>query len=141
MINFTPSTLDDVEQLTEWIAHDPYHFHQGQPEWWLSEAQGSLLAFCLTDAQGPLTYVRLDAEGEYVRIHTQFAPESVVSKRRLVVGMIYAVKCLIQLYKNNGAKGLVFNSVNPSLVGFMGKHLGFNPVGDDDYRLDFEGQQ
>jgi hypothetical protein len=136
---FTESTLADVEQLTEWIAHDPYHFHQGQPEWWLSGAQGSLLAFCLMDARGPLTYVRLDAEGEYVRIHTQFAPESVVSKRRLVVGMIYAVKCLIQLYKSNGAKGLVFNSVNPSLVGFMGKHLGFKSIGDDDYVLDFEG--
>ncbi len=140
-MNFSQSTLDDIQQLTEWIAHDPYHFHLGQPEWWLSGAEGSLLAFCLMDAQGPLTYVRLDAEGEYVRIHTQFAPETVVSKRRLVVGMIWAVRCLIELYKGEGKKGLVFNSVNPSLTGFMDKHLGFKSVGNDDYRLDFEDKQ
>jgi len=137
-MNFTPSTLDDIEQLTEWIAHDPYHFHLGQPEWWLSGAEGSLLAFCLMDARGPLTYVRLDSEGEYVRIHTQFAPETQVSKRRLVVGMIWAVKVLIEVYKAQGHKGLIFNSVSPGLIGFMDKHLGFKSIGNDDYRLDFE---
>lgn len=137
MISFSASTLSDIEQLTEWIAHDPYHFHQGHPEWWLSEAEGSLLAFCLMDNRGPLAYARLDAEGEYVRINTQFAPESVVSKRRLVVGMIWAVRCLIKLYKGGAVKGFVFNSVNPSLIGFMDKHLGFKSIGSDDYRLDF----
>jgi hypothetical protein len=91
------------------------------------------------DGKGPLAYVRLDAEGEYARIHTQFAPESIVSKRRLIVGMIQAVKSLIEYYRS-GRKGLVFNSVNPSLVAFMSKHLGFKSIGQDDYRLDFEGQ-
>lgn len=138
MMKFSPSTLDDIEQLTEWIAHDPYHFHLGQPEWWLSGTEGSLLSFCLSDNRGPITYVRLDAEGEYVRIHTQFAPEIEVSKRRVVVGVIWAVRCLIELYKSEGKKGLVFNSVSPSLIGFMDKHLGFKSVGSDDYRLDFE---
>jgi hypothetical protein len=138
MIKFTPSTYEDLEQLGEWILHDPYHFHLGQPEWWLTGAAGSLLAFCLMDDRGPLTYVRLDEEGEYVRIHTQFAPKTEVSNRRLVVGMIYAVKSLIKLYESEGKKGLVFNSVSPSLIGFMDKHLGFKSVGNDDYRLDFE---
>jgi hypothetical protein len=130
----------DLDQLNLWISVDPYHFHQGQPEWWLSGAEGSLLSFCLMDDRGPLTYVRLDAEGEYVRIHTQFAPQFVVSKRRLVIGMIHAVRSLIELYKSAGKKGLVFNSVNPSLVAFMDKYLEFKSVGDDDYRLDFEEQ-
>jgi hypothetical protein len=137
MIDFSPSTPEDIEQIQEWAAHDPYHFHQGQPEWWLGD--GALLAFCLMDKKGPLAYVRLDEEGEYARIHTQFAPELVVSKRRLVTGMIQAVKSLIEYYKH-GKKGLVFNSVNPSLIAFMGKYLGFKPIGQDDYRLDFEGQ-
>lgn len=140
-MEFTPSTFDDIEQLTEWISHDPYHFHQGQPEWWLTGMDDSLLAFCLMDERGPLCYVRLDAEGEYVRIHTQFAPLSVVSKRRLVVGMIQAIRTLTDLYKTNGSKGLVFNSVSPSLITFLEKHLGFKPVGNNDFRLDFEGQQ
>lgn len=138
MINFSPSTLIDLEQLTEWISHDPYHFHLGQPEWWLTGAEGSLLSFCLMDGKGPVAYVRLD-EGDDIRIHTQFAPETVVSKRRLVVGMIQAVRALIGLYKDTSARGLVFNSINPSLIAFMDKHLGFKSVGNDDYRLDFEG--
>lgn len=137
-MNFTPSTFDDIEQLTEWIAHDPYHFHLGQPEWWLSGANGSLLSFCFTDEKGPLVYARLDLEGEYIRIHTQFAPETVVSKRRLIVGMIQGIRTLIEVYKTQGYKGFIFNSVNPSLFGFMDKHLGFKSIGNDDYRLDFE---
>ncbi len=140
MIRLTETTPQDVEQLSEWIQADPYHFHQGQPQWWLTGMDGSLLAFCLMDERGPLSYVRLDAEGQHVRIHTQFAPESVVSKRRLVVGMIQAVRILIDLYKSEGFKGLIFNSVNPSLIAFMDKHLGFKSVGNNDYRLNFEGQ-
>jgi len=139
MIKLTPSTPDDIEQIKEWTLHDPYHFHQGQPEWWLTAAEGSLLAFCLMDSKGPLTYVRLDTEGEYVRIHTQFAPESVVSKRRLIVGMIWNIEVLIALFKDY--KGLIFNSVSPSLIAFMSKKFGFKPVGNDDYRLDFEVQK
>lgn len=141
MIQFSPSLNDDIQQIVEWTAHDPYHFHQDQPEWWLTNADGSLLAFCLMDARGPLSYVRLDAEGEYVRIHTQFAPRAVVSRGRLVVGMIQAIKALTETYKQFGAKGLVFNSINPALVAFMEKNLEFKSVGNDDYRLDFEEQQ
>jgi hypothetical protein len=140
MINLSSSNEGDLEQLNEWIAHDPYHFHQGQPEWWLTGAPGSLLAFCLMDKKGPLAYVRLDAEGEYIRIHTQFAPETEVSKRRLVVGMVKCLEKLIELYKSAGKRGLVFNSVSPSLIAFMDKHLGFKSVGSDDYQLNFEGQ-
>jgi hypothetical protein len=139
MIKLDPSTQADVEQITEWAQHDPYHFHQGQPEWWLTGAPGSLLAFCLMDQRGPLAYVRLDEEGEYVRIHTQFAPEEVVSKRRLVVGMVKCLEKLIELYKAS-RKGMVFNSTSPTLIAFMDKHLGFKSVGSDDYQLNFEGQ-
>ena len=137
MINFSESTESDVSQIVEWTAHDPYHKHQGQPEWWLTG--NGLLAFCLQDSKGPLTFVRLDEEGEYVRIHTQFAPESVVSKRRLVVGMCECLKKLIPLYKET-KKGMIFNSINPSLIAFMDKYFGFKSVGSDDYRLDFEVQ-
>lgn len=140
MINFSPSTENDLEQLTEWIQHDPYHFHLGQPEWWLTGVKDSLLAFCLMDGRGPLTYVRLDNEGEYVRIHTQFAPEAVVGKRRLIVGMIQCMEQLIRLYTPS-KMGMVFNSVSPTLIAFMSKKFGFKPVGNDDYQLDFEGQE
>jgi hypothetical protein len=139
MINFSPSTVEDIPQLSEWIQHDPYHFHQGQPEWWMTGSEGSLLAFCLMDARGPLAFVRLDEEGEYVRIHTQFAPRDVVSRHRLVLGMLQCMESLIELYKGS-KKGMIFNSINPSLVAFMCKRLHFTSIGSDDYRLDFEVQ-
>jgi hypothetical protein len=137
MINLSPSTAADLEQIKRWAVQDPYHFHQGQPEWWLTDAPGSLLAFCLMDQRGPLSYVRLDLEGEYVRIHTQFAPDDVASKRRLVVGMMQCIHALIGYFKG-GTKGLVFNSISPTLIAFMDKHLGFKPIGGGDYRLLFE---
>lgn len=139
MINFLASAAENLPQIVEWTSADPYHKHQGQPEWWLTG--NGLLAFCVYDAQGPLTYVRLDEEGEYIRVHTQFAPESVVSKHRLVVGMLEGFAKLIERYKNEGKKGMIFNSVSPTLIAFMGKKFKFQPVGSDDYRLDFEGQQ
>lgn len=139
MIHFSESTVEDIPQLNEWIIHDPYHFHQGQPEWWLTGHEGSLLAFCLMDERGPLTFVRLDNEGEYARIHTQFAPRDVVSRHRLVSGMLQCMESLIELYKGN-KKGMIFNSINPTLIAFMCKRLGFKSIGSDDYRLDFEVQ-
>jgi hypothetical protein len=93
----------------------------------------------LMDDKGPLTYVRLDDEGEYVRLHTQFAPVSEVSKRRLVVGMLQCMELLTNTYKaQQGRKGFVFQSVSPTLIAFMGKRQGFSSIGNDEYRVDFE---
>lgn len=135
MIHFSPSTLTDLEQIDEWRKHDPYHLHQGHPEWWLGA--DAVLAFRLMDDSGPLCYVRLDSEGEYLRLHTQFAPRDVVSKRRLIVGMVHALQSLKIFYQDTN-KGFVFSSLSSSLVSFM-KKAGFKPVGDNDYRLTFEG--
>jgi hypothetical protein len=137
MINFSLSTPDDLPQIAEWISADPYHQHLGQPEWWITG--NGILAFCLMDDVGPLTYVRLDDEGEYARIHIQFAPEEVVSKRRLVVGLIRGLQMVLSFIKDRGYKGLVFESVSPTLIAFFQKQ-GFKPVGGTDYRLDFEGE-
>jgi hypothetical protein len=46
---------------------------------------------------------------------------------------------LIEFYKSS-SKGMIFNSVSPSLVAFMDKQLNFKSVGNDDYQLIFEGQ-
>jgi hypothetical protein len=137
VIKFDSSIEDDIPQLEEWIAYDPYHFRQEQPSWWLTGS--GLLSFCLMDERGPLCYVRLDEEGEYIRIHTQFAPEAVVSKRRLLVGMNQCMLKLIEVYHPT-KRGMVFNSVSPSLIAFMGKRFSFMSVGGDDYQLDFEEQ-
>jgi hypothetical protein len=139
MIKFTASTISDIPQIAEWIAADPYHKHQGQPEWWLTGS--GLLTFCLQDDKGPLTFVRLDEEGEHVRIHTQFAPKEIVSQRRLLLGMIDCLTELVKIYRTQSRAGLIFNSVSPTLVAFMEKCFDFKSVGGDDYRLDFEVQK
>lgn len=137
MINLSKSTEADIPQIIEWSSADPYHFYQGQPEWWLTDAPGSLLAFCLMDQYGPISYVRLDAEGDIIRIHTQFAPRIAVSRRRLVVGMLAALDALQKFFQSD-FKGFVFNSIDQSLIVFLDKRLDFKSIGNDDYRKDFE---
>lgn len=136
MIKMNPSTEKDVTQIEEWTRQDPYHFCRSLPTWWLTG--NGLLAFRLEDDEGPLTYVRLDEEGEHVRIHIQFAPREAVSRKRLIVGLVEGLRILVGFYKEK-YRGFIFNSVNPSLVAFMTGQR-FKSVGGDDYRLDFEGQ-
>lgn len=135
-MKLTESTLSDIKQLTEWIASDSYHKVQGQAEWWLT-GNGGLLSFCLQDEKGPLCYVRLDAPYEgLVRLHTQFGPIEEVSKIRLVRGMLKCIPIVIDFSKNQGALGIIFNSVSPTLIAFMSKY-GFRPTEDDDFVLLF----
>ena len=139
MIKLTPSTIDDLEQIQEWIALDPYHQNEKKlkADWWLTGAKGSLLDFCLQDDNGPTCYVRLEKENDLTRLHTQFAPEEVVSKRRLVMSMLEAFKMTIPYLKSINMKGIIFESTSPSLIAFMEKQ-GFKHVSGDDYLLMFE---
>lgn len=139
MINFSPTLSSDLDQIGEWIKADPYHQSQGNAEWWLGD--GAKLAFCLMDDKGPLTYVRIDEEGEYLRLHTQFAPVDIVHPRRLIVGMIEAMSRLTIFYGAEDWKGFVFQSISPALIGFMSKRFGFEAIGSNDYRMAFEGKE
>ena len=140
-MKLTPTTAEDIPQIQEWVAADPWH--KDDLKW--SDAAGmltgnGLLAFCLQDDAGPLVFVRLDADGEMVRIVMQFGPVSEVSKRRLVVGLArIGVPAMIAFARDRGFKGLIFESVNESLIGF-GNRLGFKAAGGDDYSLTFEEQ-
>jgi hypothetical protein len=136
-MRLTPITSADLEQILEWIAKDP--FHVGDPR---CQAEGLLtgngvLTFCLQDDQGPLCFVRLDVEGEALRLSTQFGPEEEVNKRRLVTGLLDAgIPAIILFGKNRNYKGIVFESINPSLIAFMSKQ-GFKATSGNDYMLTF----
>jgi hypothetical protein len=134
----TATTEVDLPQISEWIQADPYHKDdpRNQAEFLMTGL--GLLTFCLTDDKGPLCYVRLDAEGDLMRLATQFGPEEEVSKRRLVVGLLNeGIPAIIAFGKENGYKGIIFESVSPSLIAFMDK-AGFKSVGGVDYQLTFE---
>ena len=60
MIELKVSTESDIPQIVAWIAQDPWH--KGQPpEFWLTAAKGTVLAFKLVDDGSPILYCRIDA--------------------------------------------------------------------------------
>ncbi len=138
MIHLSETTDDDLEQITEWLNADSWHKDDplNKPE--LMITGNGLLAFCLSDDEGPLAYVKLTEEGDLNRISIQFAPENVVSKRRLAVGLVEAGIPAMKIFaQENGYKGLVFESINPSLIAF-GRKQGFESIGNNDFAMIFE---
>jgi hypothetical protein len=137
MTKLTPTTEQDLPKIKAWIAADPFHKDDPRctPEGLLT-GQG-MLAFCLRDGEGPLCFVRLDDEEGVLRLSTQFGPEEEVDKRRLITGLLTAgIPAIAEFGKRNGFKGIIFESVNDSLINFMRKQ-GFFPVSHDDYALTF----
>jgi hypothetical protein len=137
MLKLQPIIDTDLERIRDWVQADPFHKDdpKNQAEFLLTG--NGLLTFCLVDDVGPLCYVKLDAEGDLVRLATQFGPESEVSKRRLIVGMLkMGIPAVINFAKSKGYKGIVFESISPTLISFMSKQ-GFKAADGNDYALAF----
>lgn len=139
MAQITLTTSENIRQIREWIAADPFHKDEEQHSAeWLLTGNGAL-AFCVTDEIGPLCFVRLDAEGEMLRLATQFGPENEVSKKRLVTGLLSAgIPAIVEFAKSKGYKGIVFESISESLIAFMNRLGFFKAAGENDYALVFE---
>ena len=133
-----PTIESDIEQIREWIQVDSWH--KDDPSW---SAEGLLtgngaLTFCVADEEGPLCFVRLDVEGDMLRLATQFGPEDKVSKRRLVVGLLSTgIPAITEFGKQKGFKGIVYESINESLIAFMERQGFFKAAGVNDYALIF----
>lgn len=137
MIKLVDTTESDVSQIEEWASEDVYHQTVLNGHWWLT-GQG-LLSFALLDETGPLAFVRLDHPVDgYVRLHTQFGPRDEVNKLRLIKGMLKCVPIVLNFAKSQKIKGIVFESISPSLIVFMEKKFGFVRAEGTDYKLDFE---
>jgi hypothetical protein len=136
-MKFETSTEQDIEQLTRWIENDPYHKDCLDPRWWLT-GNGSLLSFRFDDSEGAVCYVRLDSDGHFCGLHTQFAPEQEVSKSRLVRSMLEAIPVIAEYAKQHGLEGIMFESTSITLIEFMKKIFGFQPAGGNDFVLRFE---
>ena len=137
MIRLTETTQSDVEQIREWLAADSWHKDDSRNVPELMTTGNGLLSYCLQDDKGPLAYFKLTEEGELVRIAIQFASEEIVSKRRLIVGLTrVGVPAMKMFALGNGFKGLVFESISPTLIAF-GERQGFKSVDNDNYALLF----
>lgn len=132
-MRITSSSEQDVEKLSQWIEADPYHKDCFDPTWWLTGS--GILSFCLQDDIGPVAYVRLDEKDVdgLIRLHTQFAPIEEVSKLRLAKSMIWCVPVVQKFCKQNGGKGVIFQSVNSLLIEFMKKKFNFEEFGQDNF--------
>ena len=140
MVNFNNAIEDDKPQIAEWIAADPHHANQYEADYWLT-GNDCFLACCLDDESGPVMYIRFDREdGDILRLRTQFAPEDQVSKERTGKAILEAIPGFIAgVQKEYGIKGIIFETENPALAGFMRKHFGFKSAGEKDYLLMFPG--
>lgn len=135
MIRLTETTPADVPQIREWVELDPWHKDDPRNVPELMTTGHGLLSFCLQDDEGPLGYFKLTEEGDLIRIAIQFAPEDVVSKKRLVVGLINAgIPAMKSFAIQKRYRGLVFESISPSLIAF-GRKQGFESIGGDNYAL------
>lgn len=132
-MRFAPSVTSDIPQLIDWIAADPFH-HNMNPEWWLT-GNDCITAFVVIDNEGPTMYARLDEEGDRARIHVQFAPESEVSKRRTVAGLIFGLEGIKRMA--SGKRAIVFESESPLLILFLEK-IGFKSAGGIDYEVEIQ---
>lgn len=131
------STELDIPQLTDWIKQDPYHKDVSNPVWWLTG--NGILSYRIDDSQGTTMYVRLEADNNMMRIHTQFGPDLQVSKLRVIKSLLWALPKMELVGKQFDLTGFVFQSTSPSLIKFMKIKFGFTPIGNDDYSKPFEG--
>jgi len=139
MIRFIPTSLEDQPQICEWLSEDPSKKGDPiMPGWWVTGAN-CVMAGCAQDEFGPVVYLRFDRDGDLIRMHTVFAPEAEVSKRRVAQAISQAMPALMGLAKKNGGKGIVFESVSSKLIDFMGR-FGFVPRPNyfNDFVLMFE---
>lgn len=142
MINFIPSSVEDIPQIHAWVSADPEH-NQGEifPTWWLTGGN-CFMAFRIDDSQGPTMYVRFEKEDPYVRMYVQFAPSEECSKLRTARVIKEAIPALIAVAEQEGARGFVYESRSQSLISFMERLFGFKPRDGsenvDDHILIFE---
>lgn len=141
MIRLTETTPQDIQQVKEWIAADPWHRDDPLNQFPERMITGNgLLSFCIQDDEGPVCYVKLTEDGGLVRCAIQFGPESEISRKRVSKALTEAGVPAMKIFaKEAGYTGLIFESVNPELIAFA-KKFGFNAVGDDQFVAVFEGQ-
>jgi hypothetical protein len=133
------STAADIAQIRSWSEVDIDKFHRSvSPKFWLTAAPGSYLAGAIDDAEGRVLYFRFDREGDLLRMHTQFAPETVVSRRRVAVAINKVLPEYLALAAEVGISGIVFETVFSALAAFMAR-IGFVKAEgeNNDYILKF----
>jgi hypothetical protein len=138
MYKLLPVTAEDFPKLIEWIREDIDETHHAMvPEFWQTGAD-CFLNLKVADAEGDVFFVRFDREQDGLRMSTQFAPPTVVSKKRVTEAILGTLPAFIERVKQDGIQFIVFETTFPHLAGFMQINLRFRLVeGTNDYKLNF----
>lgn len=140
-MKLAPTTREDLPLVQSWLDADTWHRDNlaNRADYMLTGF--GLLCYQVQDDRGTVFFIRLEQDSkneDLIRVVAQFAPEAEVSKRRVIAGLIKAfLPASKKFAANKGYAGLIFESVNPSLISFMSK-FGFQAVGGDDYAFRFE---
>jgi hypothetical protein len=129
VLKLVPSVESDLPEIGVWIAEDPWHSKMGD-DFWLTGSD-CFLAAKAVDAMGTVAYTRIEEEENRYRLHTQFAPEYVVSKRRVAAATIEFLQVISDLAKANGKQCLITESRSPSLIAFL-KRVGWKETEPED---------
>ena len=118
----------DRQLLTDWIAADPDHAGKNTADFWIIPST----SFAIEDSAGPIMFVRQEtqADGD-LRVHVQFDSKA---RLRTAKALSEALPRVKDSARNAGCKGMIFESVSPSLINFCCKLHDFKSVGHNDYR-------
>ena len=83
-------------------------------------------------------FARVEKEGDLLRLHCQFGPETEVSKSRTIKSLLWAIPIMESLARQNNLDGLIYKSTHSSLIKFMHKKFGFTEIDSNDHVLFFE---
>jgi hypothetical protein len=136
MIQFLPSTDDDLAEIIQWqLADDskpdvPFGF-------WLTGSADNPLTCKVCDDLGTVLYLRMDREGSGLRMHTLFTPDSKEGRKRIATMLGDNFLAFAAQMKAFG-ESITFYSASQSLVNYM-MLLGFRPAdAPDNYTLMLE---
>jgi hypothetical protein len=132
-----PTGPADAEQINSWIAADPDHRDKPiSQDYFMTGSSGSILVFKVIDMLGIVFYVRIEpAPDNQARIHMQFSPGN-VAKKRVVTAILTVFPKIIALLQTKGVSAIVYESISPSLIGWLEMNFHFIRVAEtDDYVL------
>jgi hypothetical protein len=139
MMRLEASTDADLTLIESWCKQDIDSTHHNLDPHFFLTGQG-FLTLKVVDDIGPVFFARFDECRERLvnglRFHTQFAPVSEVSKKRVSAAIDQTLMAFIEKVKADGINFLMFETVFPELAAFMQLTFGFRQVeGTNDYIL------
>jgi hypothetical protein len=137
MMKLLPINQSDLRLLQEWmlVDVDPDH-HDADPAIFLTGSAGTLLTFQIDDDEAtPAMFVRISREGDAARIEIEFAPEAVVSRRRVAGSIATVFPKIIEFLQSQGILSIIYDSVSPSLIKFLMQYKFERVAETNDYVL------